>query len=219
MTAPIPIVFTQLIDPIGFGLAESLARPGGNVTGFVVWDFAIAGKWVELLRELMPDLAEIGALFNPDTAPYAPGLIAAAKGTDPSVPIVECRTHDDTETETVLSAFARQPRRAILVIPEPFTNGHRDHIIASCARLGLPAINSVLGARDNGALMSYTFVWDELIRAPVGYIDRILKGALPRDLPIQSPRRHELVINLKTAKGLTLKVPPALLARADEVIE
>src|SRR5215471_462406 len=219
LTATIPIVFTQLIDPVGFGLAESLGHPGGNVTGFVVWDFAIAGKWVQLLRELMPDLAEVGALFNPDTAPYAPGLISAAKEADQSIEIVECRTHNDTETEAVLSAFAREPRRALLVIPEPFTNGHRDHIIASCARLGLPAINSVLGARDNGALMSYTFVWDELIRAPAGYINRILNGALPRDLPIQAPRRYELVINLKTAKTLNLEVPPGLLALADEVIE
>jgi ABC-type uncharacterized transport system substrate-binding protein len=106
-----------------------------------------------------------------------------------------------------------------LVIPEPFTNGHRDHIIATCARLGLPAINSVLGARENGALISYTFVWDELIRAPVEYIDRILKGTLPRDLPIQAPRRYELIINLKTAKALNREVPTSLLVRADEVIE
>jgi putative tryptophan/tyrosine transport system substrate-binding protein len=176
LTATIPIVFTQLIDPVGFGLAESLGHPGSNVTGFVVWDFPIAGKWVQLLHELMPDLAEVGVLFNPDTAPYAPGLISAAKEADRSVQIVECRTHNDAETEAVLSAFARERRRALLVIPEPFTNGHRDHIIASCARLSLPAINSVLGARDNGALISYTFVWDELIRAPIGYINRILKG-------------------------------------------
>jgi putative tryptophan/tyrosine transport system substrate-binding protein len=219
LTATIPIVFTQLIDPVGFGLAEGLSRPGGNVTGFVVWDFAIAGKWVQLLRELMPNLSEVGVLFNPDTAPYAQGLISAAKEADRSVQIVECRTHNDTETEAVLSALAREPGRALLVIPEPFTNGHRDHIIASCRRLGLPAINSVLGARENGALISYTFVWDELIRAPVGYIDRILKGVLPRDLPIQAPRRYELIINLKTAKALNLEVSPGLLARADEVIE
>jgi putative tryptophan/tyrosine transport system substrate-binding protein len=219
LTATIPIVFTQLIDPVGFGLAEGLGHPGGNVTGFVVWDFPIAGKWVQLLRELVPDLVAVGILFNPDTAPYAPGLISAARDADRNVRIVECRTHNDTETEAVLTAFASEPRRALLVIPEPFTNGHRDHVIALCARLGLPAINSVLGAKDNGALLSYTFVWDELIRAQVGYIDRILKGALPRDLPIQAPRRYELVINLKTAKALNLEVPPGLLARADEVIE
>jgi putative ABC transport system substrate-binding protein len=219
LTVTIPIVFTQLIDPVGFGLAEGLAHPGGNVTGFIVWDFAIAGKWVQLLHELMPDLAQVGVLFNPDTAPYAPGLISAAKESDRSLQIVECRTHNDSETEAVLRAFAREPRHALLVIPEPFTNGHRDHIITSSARFGLPAINSAVGAKDNGALISYTFVSDELIRGPVDYIDRILKGALPRDLPIQAPRRYELVINLKTAKALNLEVPPGLLARADEVIE
>jgi len=164
-------------------------------------------------------LAEVGLLFNPDTAPYAAGLISAAKQADRSVRIVECPTRNDSETETILSTFVSRPGRALLVIPEPFTNGHRDHIIATCARLGLPAINSVLGARENGALMSYTFVWDELIRAPVDYIHRILKGALPRDLPIQAPRRYELIINLKTAKALIREVPPGLLVRADEVIE
>jgi putative ABC transport system substrate-binding protein len=219
LTTTIPIVFTQVIDPVGFGIAESLRRPGGNVTGFITWDFAVAGKWVQLLRDLMPDLAEIGVLFNPDTAPYASGLIAVAKEASQGAQIVECRTHDDAEIEAVLSTFSRDKRRALMVIPEPFTNAHRDHIIASCARFGLPAINSVLGARDNGALMSYTFVWDELIRAPVAYIDRILKGAQPRDLPIQAPRRYELVINLKTAKTLHLDIPTGLLVRADEVIE
>jgi putative tryptophan/tyrosine transport system substrate-binding protein len=219
LTATIPIVFTQLIDPVGFGLAETLGRPGGNVTGFVVWDFMIAGKWVQLLHELLPDLAEVGLLFNPDTTPYAAGLISAAKEADRSVKIMECPTHNDSETEAILSNFVSRPQRALLVVPEPFTNGHRDHIIAACARLGLPAINSVLGARENGALMSYTFVWDELIRAPVDYIDRILKGALPRDLPIQAPRRYELVVNLKTAKALNREVPLGLLVRADEVIE
>jgi putative ABC transport system substrate-binding protein len=219
LTTTIPIVFTQVIDPVGFGLAKGLAHPGGNVTGFVVWDFAIAGKWVQLLHELMPDLREVGILFNPDTAPYAPGLVAAARQADPRVGIVECRTHDDTETDAVLTSFAGERRRALLVIPEPFTNGHRDQIIATCTRLHLPAINPVLGAAENGALMSYTFVWDELIRAPVDYIDRILKGTSPDDLPIQAPRRYELVINLKVAKALNLDIPPSLLASADTVIE
>jgi len=113
LTATIPIVFTQLIDPVGFGLAESLAHPGGSVTGFVVWDFAIAGKWVQLLHELIPDLAEVGVLFNPDTAPYAPGLISTAKEADRTVQIVECRTHNDSEIEAILSDFAREPRRAL----------------------------------------------------------------------------------------------------------
>ncbi len=219
LTTTLPIVFTQLIDPVGFGLAESLGHPGGNVTGFVTWDFDIGGKWVELLRELVPDVAKVGVLFNPDTAPYAPGLVAAAKDAGHGIEVVECRTHSDSETEAVLEALSRDPHSAVLVIPEPFANGHRDHIVAQCARLKLPALNSVLGAVENGALMSYTFVWDELIRAPVEYIDRILKGASARDLPIQAPRQYRLVINLKTARALGLDVPPLLLARADQVIE
>jgi putative ABC transport system substrate-binding protein len=200
-------------------LARSLAQPGGNVTGFIVWDFAIAGKWIQLLQELLPELVEVGVLFNPETAPYAPGLISVARQVGRGLKIVECHTRNDSETEAVLGDFAAQSKRALLVIPEPFTNGHRDHIIASCARFKLPAINSVIGAKDHGALVSYTFVWDELIRAPVGYIDRILKGASPRDLPVQAPRRYELVINLTTAKNLRLEVHPGLLARADVMIE
>ena len=219
LTTTIPIVFTQLIDPVGFGVADSLGRPGGNVTGFVTWDFAIGGKWVELLRELVPDVARVGVLFNPDTAPYAPGLVAAAKDAGRGIEIIECRTQSDSETQAALEALSSTPHSALLVIPEPFANGHRDHIVAQCARLKLPAMNSVLGAVENGALMSYTFVWDELIRAPVSYIDRILKGASARDLPIQAPRQYRLVINLKTAKSLGLDVPPMLLARADQVIE
>lgn len=218
-TTTIPVVFTQVIDPVGFKLAESLGHPGGNVTGFVTWDFAIGGKWMELLRELDPKLARVAILFNPDTAPYAPGLVAAARDAASGIEVVEMRTHNDGETEAQLEALGRAQNSSLLVIPEPFTNGHRDHIVAQCARFRVPALNSVLGAVDGGALMSYTFVWNELVSAPVDYIDRILKGASPRDLPIQAPRRYELVINLKTAKALGVDVPPVLLARADRVVE
>ncbi|MCK1392303.1 ABC transporter substrate-binding protein [Bradyrhizobium sp. 1] len=218
-TTTIPIVFTQVIDPVGFKLADSLGHPGGNVTGFVTWDFAIGGKWMELLRELDPKLARVAILFNPDTAPYAPGLVAAARDAASGIEVVEMRTHNDGETEAHLEVLGRTQNSSLLVIPEPFTNGHRDHIVAQCARFRVPALNSVLGAVDGGALMSYTFVWDELVSAPVDYIDRILKGASPRDLPIQAPRRYELVVNLKTAKALGVDVPPVLLARADRVIE
>jgi putative ABC transport system substrate-binding protein len=218
-TTTIPIVFTQLIDPVGFGLAQSLGHPGGNITGFVVWDFEIGGKWIELLRELVAGCKRVGILFNPDTAPYAPGLVAAAREAAKGLEIVELRTHDDGEIDAQLETLSREPGSGVLVIPEPFTNGHRDRIVASCARFRTPALNSVLGAVENGALMSYTFAWDELMRAPVDYIDRLLKGASPADLPIQAPRRYELVINLKTAKQLGLEVSPSLLARADRVIE
>lgn len=218
-TKTIPIVFTQVADPVGFGLAESVGHPGGNVTGFVVWDLSIAGKWMQLLRDLMPDVSRVGVLYNPDTAAYAPPMVAAARAAAGNVEVIECHTHNDSETEAVLSSLSRQPKSALMVIPEPFTNAHREHIIAQCARLGLPAINSVLNSVDRGALISYTVILEELIRKPVSYIDRILKGGVPSDLPVQAPTKYELAINLKTAKALGLAIPPTLAALADKIIE
>jgi putative tryptophan/tyrosine transport system substrate-binding protein len=218
-TKTIPVVFTQVADPVGFGLADSLGHPGGNVTGFVVWELSIGGKWMQVLRELIPDLTRVGILYNPDTTAYAPPLVASAKAAAEDVRVIECHAHNDREIETALSSLSREPHGALLVIPEPFTNAHLDHIIAQCAQFGLPAINSAVSAVERGALISYTFVLDELIRKPVTYIDRILRGQSPSDLPIQAPNKYELTINLKTAKALGLSVPPTLLARADEVIE
>lgn len=218
-TRTIPIVFTQVADPVGFGLAESVGHPGGNVTGFVVWDLSIGGKWMQLLRELIPDLTHVGILYNPDTTAYAPPLVAAARAAAASVEVIKSHTHNDGEIEAAISSLSHQPHGALMVIPEPFTNAHRDQIIAQCARSGLPALNSVLGAVERGALISYTVVLDELIRSPVSYIDRILKGGSPSDLPIQAPNKYELAINLKTAKALGLTIPPTLTALAEKVIE
>ena len=218
-TKTIPIVFTQVADPVGFGLADSLGHPGGNVTGFVVWDLSIGGKWMGLLRELLPDLTHVGILYNPDTTAYAPPLIAAAKAAAANVEVTECHTRNDSEIEAAIGSLRDEPHGALLVIPEPFTNAHGEQIIAQSARLGLPALNSVVGAVDRGALISYTVVLDELIRKPVSYIDRILKGDSPSYLPVQAPTKYELAINLKTAKALGLTIPPALAAIADRVIE
>jgi putative ABC transport system substrate-binding protein len=194
-TKTIPIVFTQVADPVGFGLADSLGHPGGNITGFVVWDLSIGGTWMQLLRELIPDLTHVGVLYNPDTTAYAPPVVAAAQAAN--IRMTECHTHDEGEIESALSSLSGDPHGALLVIPEPFTNAHRSQIIAQCARFGVPALNSAVGAVEAGALISYTFVLDELIRKPVSYIDRILKGGSPSDLPIQAPNKYELVINLK----------------------
>jgi putative ABC transport system substrate-binding protein len=218
-TKTIPIVFTQVADPVGFGLADSVGHPGGNVTGFVVWDLSIGGKWMQLLRELVPDLAHVGILYNPETTAYAPPLIASAKAAAGSVEVIECHTHNDSEIEAALSSLREKPHGAVLVIPEPFTNAHADQIVAQCARLGLPAINSVLNAVERGALISYTVILDELIRKPISYVDRILKGQQPSDLPIQAPTKYELAINLKTAKALGLAIPLTLTAIAEKVIE
>jgi putative ABC transport system substrate-binding protein len=218
-TKTIPIVFTQVADPVGFGLADSLGHPGGNVTSFVVWDLSIGGKWMQLLRELLPDLTHVGILYNPDTTAYAAPLVASAKAAAANVQVIEYHTHDDGEIEAALSSLNHEPHGALLVIPEPFTNAHGDQIIAQCARFGLPALNSVVGAVERGALISYTFVLDELIGKPVSYIDRILRGGSPSDLPVQAPNKYELAINLKTAKALGLTIPPALAAIAEKVIE
>jgi putative tryptophan/tyrosine transport system substrate-binding protein len=218
-TKTIPIVFTQVADPVGFGLADSLGHPGGNVTGFVVWDLSIGGKWMQLLRELIPEVTHVGILYNPDTTAYAPALVAAAKAAAANVEVIECHAHNDREIEAVLSSLSHEPHGALLVIPEPFTNAHLDHIITQCAQFGLPAVNSAISAVERGALMSYTFVLDELIRKPVTYIDRILRGQSPSDLPIQAPNKYELAINLKTAKALGLTIPAALAAITEKAIE
>jgi putative ABC transport system substrate-binding protein len=222
-THTIPIVFTQVADPFGFGLVDSEAHPGGNVTGFVVWDLSIGGKWTQLLREIAPDLTHIGVFYNPDTAPYARPLISsakdAAKDAAINASVVECPMRNDSEIEAMASLLAREPRGGVLVIPEPFTNAHRDQIVAQCARFNLPAVNPVSGAAGRGALLCYTYAFDPMIRQPVAYVDRILKGESPADLPVQAPTKFQLSINLKTAKALGLDVSPTLLARADEVIE
>jgi putative ABC transport system substrate-binding protein len=219
-TQTIPIVFTQVADPVGFGLVEKLGYPGGNVTGFIVWDLSIGGKWIQLLREIAPDLTRIGIIYNPDTAPYAPPLIASAKAAaGSSVAIIECPTRDDKEIEAAASSLAQEPHGGLLIVPEPFTNTHRDQIIAQAARFNLPTLNSVSGAADRGALLSYTYAFNAMIRQPVSYIDRILKGAKPADLPVQAPTKYELIVNLKTAKTLGLTVPSSMLVAADKVIE
>jgi len=219
-THTIPIVFTQVADPFGFGLVDSEAHPGGNVTGFVVWDLSIGGKWTQLLREIAPELTRIGVIYNPDTAPYARPLISSARAAaGTSVAVIECPVRNDSEIEAMASLLAREPDGGVLVIPEPFTNAHRDQIITQCARFNLPAVNPVSGAAGRGALVCYTYAFDSMVRQPVAYVDRILKGESPADLPVQAPTKFQLVINLTTAKALGITVPATLLARADEVIE
>jgi putative ABC transport system substrate-binding protein len=219
-TKTIPIVFAQVADPVGFGLVESVMHPGGNVTGFVVWDLSIGGKWMQLLREIAPEVSRVGIIYNPNTAPYAPPLIASAKAAAGSdVTFIEYPAHNVSDIEAAASLLSREPHGGFLVIPEPFTVTYRDQIIRTSARFKLPTILSVASATDRGALIAYTYNYDAMLRLPVAYIDRILKGELPRGLPVQAPTRFELSINLKTAKELGLKVPSALLAIADKVIE
>jgi putative ABC transport system substrate-binding protein len=218
-TRTIPIVFSLVADPVGFGLIESLSHPGDNVTGFIVWDLSIGGKWMQLLQEIAPDLRRIGIMYNPDTAPYAPPLTASARAAARNATVLECATRNDTDIEAAASSLGNEPNGGLLIIPEPFTNARRDQIIAQTTRFRVPTLNPVFGAASRGALISYTYAFDVMMRQPATYIDRILRGESPRNLPVQAPTKYVLSINLKTAKALGLEVPPTLLARADEVIE
>ena len=181
---------------------------------------SIGGKFLQLLREIAPELSRVGIIYNPDTAPYAPPLIASAKAAAGSdVAVIEYQTHNDSEIEAAASSLGKEPNSGLLVIPEPFTVAHLDQIIRQAARFHLPTLVSLSGATKRGALISYGYPFDASIRQPVSYIDRILKGESPSDLPVQAPTKYELSINLKTAKALGLTVPEALRATADEVIE
>jgi putative ABC transport system substrate-binding protein len=219
-TRTIPIVFVTVSDPIGGGLAASLARPGGNVTGFTFVEHDTGGKWVELLKEIAPQTIRAALLFNPTTAPplefYLPSIKSAAAsfGIETFVTPVS----DKDEIEGVISAQARDPGGGIIVMPDAFNTTNQHLIVALTARYRVPAIYGNNFA-DAGGLIYYGANFLESFRLAAGYVDRVLKGTKPEELPIQLPAKFELVINLKTAKALGLTVPQSLIATADEVIE
>jgi putative ABC transport system substrate-binding protein len=220
-TQAIPIVFVQVSDPIGSGFAASLARPGGNITGFTTDNSAQGGKWVELLKEIAPQTLRIAVLFNPATAAppkyFLPSIQAA--GSSFAVQVSAAPIHTEDEIEGVIAGLALKRGGGLIVSPDPFNVANRDLIIALAARHGVPAIYFNRSFADSGGLIVYGSPFAEFFQQAAGYVDRILKGTKPSDLPVQAPTEYELVINLKTAKALGLEVPPTLLARADEVIE
>ena len=220
-TTTIPIVFTYVGDPIGSGFAASLARPGGNITGFTYLEPTTGGKWVGLLKEIAPRTARVALLFNPATSPplkfYMPSVQAAASSL--AVEASTAPVHSKDEIEGVIAAQARNPGGGLLVMPDVFNDTNRELIIALAARSGVPAIYPRPVFAESGGLIAYGADLAEQFRQAAGYIDRILKGAKPADLPIQTPTKFELIINLKTAKALGLAVPPLMLGRADQVIE
>jgi putative ABC transport system substrate-binding protein len=220
-TQTIPIVFTLVSDPIGSGFAASLAHPGGNITGFTGNDPAIGGKWMELLKEIAPRTVRVALLFNPATAPqlkfYMPAIQAAASSF--AVQASAAPVHAKEEIEGVIAAQARDPGGGLIVMPDPFTVTNGDLIIALAARYGVPAIYNVPRHAESGGLIAYGTDFAELFRQAAAYIDRILKGAKPGELPIQLPTKYELVINLKTAKALGLTFPESVLSFADKLIE
>jgi putative ABC transport system substrate-binding protein len=220
-TRTIPVIFVIVADPIGSGFVESLARPGGNATGFTVMEPTMAGKWLELLKEVAPHVNRAAFLFNPATAPYVDYYLNPFRAAAASfgVEVILAPVHDRSELESVVAAQARGPNSGLIVIPDGFLNVHRAEIILLATRYRLPAVYPWRFFAELGGLLSYGTEQRDQFRLAATYVDRVLRGAKPSELPVQAPVKFELVINLKTAKTLGLEVPATLLARADEVIE
>jgi putative ABC transport system substrate-binding protein len=219
-TRTIPVVFSVVNDPVGQGLVASPARPGGNITGFSYVDFEIIGKWLEILKEIDPRVKRITLMFNPTTAPYYSRFLREFGTTAGSLAeLSETPVRDAAEIERAFATFARQPGGGLIVGPDPFTNTQRGLFMGLAELYRLPAIYGFRQFVVEGGLVSYVPDAVDSVRRSASYVDRILKGEKPGDLPVQTPTKYELVINLKTAKALGLEVPAILLARADEVIE
>jgi putative ABC transport system substrate-binding protein len=218
-TLNIPIVFLQVIDPVGSGLVESMAQPGGNVTGFMQFEYSLAGKWLELLKEIAPNLSRVAVLRDATSAPGI-GQFAVIQAMAPPhrVELSPINASDPAEMERGIAAIARTPN-AGLVVTVGRTAVRRDLIVAAAAKHGLPAIYPYRYYASDGGLISYGPDTIEPYLRAAGYVDRIFKGEKPAKLPVQAPTKYHLAINLKTAKALGLTVPPSLLAHADEVIE
>ena len=219
-THSIPIVFTGVYDPIGSGYVASLARPGGNITGFTLGEFSMGGKMLEVLKEVVPQVSRVAVILNLEQPPHV-AMWRAIEAMAPSfgVSLTATDVQDPAEVDRALEAFAREPNGGLIVLPGPITVNHRELILALAARHRLPAAYAFRFFATSGGLVSYGADPFDQSRQAAAYVDRILKGAKPEDLPIQQPTKFELVINLKTAKALGITVPSSLLARADEVIE
>jgi putative tryptophan/tyrosine transport system substrate-binding protein len=221
-TDVIPIVFVNIAaEPVESGLVQTLARPGGNVTGFSNFESSIGGKWLQLLKEVDPRISRIGLIYNPQTAPFGRLFLRSVQSAAPllSLRVVDLPVQTTPNIETELAAFAGERGSSLVAIPDSFTLEHRHLIIALAARYRLPAVYPWTSATRSGGLMAYAVDIPDAMRRAAGYIDRIFKGAKPGDLPVQQPAQFTLSVNLRTAKALGLEFPPSLLATADEVIE
>ena len=220
VTRTVPIVFTQVTDPVGAGFVESLARPGGNATGFTNFEYGISGKWLELLKQIAPGVTRAAVLRDPAIAGGV-GQLGAIQGAAPSfgVEVSPVGVRDAGEIERAVGAFARGSNGGLIVLTTALTLVHRELITTLAARHRLPAVYTDRIFVTGGGLISYGPDRIDQFQRAAGYVDRILRGEKPADLPVQAPTKYELVINLKTAKALGLEVPPTVLARADEVIE
>jgi putative tryptophan/tyrosine transport system substrate-binding protein len=220
-TNSIPIVFVNIVEPVESGFVQNFVRPGGNITGFTNFEASIGGKWLQLLKELDPRIARVAVIYNPLTAPFARSFVGSIQLAAPTLGVdaITMPVRSKADIEAAVTAFARQPGGGLVAIPDSFTVEHRDLIIDLAARTRLPAVYNSRVFTPSGGLMAYAVDALDLFRRAAGYVDRILKGTKPSDLPVQQPSRFELSINLKTAKALGLTVPQALLSSADEVIE
>jgi|GraSoiStandDraft_16_1057320.scaffolds.fasta_scaffold93042_1 putative ABC transport system substrate-binding protein len=219
-TRTIPVVFAQVPDPVALGMVESLSRPGGNITGFALFEYAIALKWLELLKQIAPHVTRVGILYDPEQ-PTWPGYIKTIEATAPSfkVQILPHEVRDAEAIEGAIATFVAETNGGLIVLPGALMLRHRDLIISLAARHRLPSIFGFRYFVTGGGLASYGMNNLDLYRRAAGYVDRVLKGEMPANLPVQFADKFELVINVKTAKTLGLEVPVSLLARTDEVIE
>jgi putative ABC transport system substrate-binding protein len=222
VTKSIPIVFAQVSDPIGEGLVASLARPGGHMTGLTNFEPSMGGKWLEILRAVAPSISRVALLFNPQTSPgggsyYSRPIEAAAPAL--GIQPIAMPVHTVGDVEPAIKSFAREPNGSLVVMSDVFNVVNRKLIIGQAAQYRLPAVYFFRFFATDGGLVSYGVDRSDSFRRAAAYVDRILRGAKPADLPVEAPVKFELVVNLKAAKAIGLDVPPTLLARADEVIE
>ena len=220
-TRTVPVVFAFVTDPVGQGIVSNLARPGGNMTGFSYFEPAVGSKWLELLKEIAPAITRVALMFNPVSSPYSPlyyqtiAMVAPKFAVEPVTAVV----HELADIERVMTKFGREPGSGIIVSPDAFLYQNRKLVTELAARHHLPAIYGLPGTAAEGGLIYYVVDIVDLSRKAAAYIDRILRGEKPADLPVQQPTKFDMSINLATAKALDLTIPPNLLALADEVIE
>ena len=219
-TRTIPIVFAGVTDPVALRIVVRLDRPSGNITGFATLEASLGGKWLELLSEIAPGLKRAAIMFNPDTSPasaYMPSLETAARSL--KVALIMAPVHSDVEIETAIIALRHEPGGGLVVMPDTFVVAHRASIISAAARNNVPAVYTLSEFARDGGLLSYGVDQVDNSRRAATYVDRILRGEKPGDLPVQFPTKFEMVVNRKTATALGLAIPPSILLRADEVIE
>ena len=216
----VPIVFVGVGDPVGGGFVSNLARPGGNITGFASYESSMGGKWLEVLKETAPHITRALAIMHPETLAHQ-AMWQSIEEAAPRLAIETTagRVHNAAEIEHVIASFAQKPDGGLVVLPHALTVFNASAIIALAQRYRMPDVHALAEAVAVGGLISYGINWNDQFRRAAEYVDRILKGTKPADLPVEQPTKFELVINLKTAKAIGLEIPPALLARSDEVIE